>query len=127
LQDAARLRATPLSEAVDALGGRGAASLQAFLDLVAQMRFQTAAMSLPELVRHVLEASGLNAHYREEREGQERLENLEELVNAAAAFVTQEGFGLQRRRSSVRRLEPRPTASPPQTASTPPPAKPSRR
>ncbi|MDE2174969.1 MAG: UvrD-helicase domain-containing protein [Betaproteobacteria bacterium] len=95
LQDAARLRATPLSEAVDALGGRGAASLQAFLDLVAQMRFQTAAMSLPELVRHVLEASGLNAHYREEREGQERLENLEELVNAAAAFVTQEGFGLQ--------------------------------
>ena len=95
LQDAARLRATPLCEAVDALGGRGAASLQAFLDLVAQMRFQTAAMSLPELVRHVLEASGLNAHYREEREGQERLENLEELVNAAAAFVTQEGFGLQ--------------------------------
>ena len=94
LQDAARLRATPLSEAVDALGGRGAASLQAFLDLVAQMRFQTAAMSLPDLVRHVLEASGLNAHYREEREGQERLENLEELVNAAAAFVTQEGFGL---------------------------------
>ena len=95
LQDAARLRATPLSEAVDALGGRGAASLQAFLDLVAQMRFQTAAMSLPDLVRHVLEASGLNAHYREERDGQERLENLEELVNAAAAFVTQEGFGLQ--------------------------------
>jgi DNA helicase-2/ATP-dependent DNA helicase PcrA len=95
LQDAARLRATPLCDAVDALGGRGAASLQAFLDLVAQMRFQTAAMSLPDLVRHVLEASGLNAHYREEREGQERLENLEELVNAAAAFVTQEGFGLQ--------------------------------
>ncbi|WP_298294163.1 UvrD-helicase domain-containing protein [Thiomonas sp.] len=94
LQDAARLRAVPLSEAVDALGGRGAASLQAFLDQVAQMRRQTAAMSLPDLVRHVLDASGLFAHYREERDGQERLENLEELVNAAAAFVTQEGFGL---------------------------------
>ena len=95
LQDAARLRAVPLSEAVDALGGRSVASLQAFLDLVAQMRFQTAAMSLPDLVRHVLEASGLGPHYRDERDGQERLENLEELVNAAAAFVTQEGFGLQ--------------------------------
>ncbi|MDY0328994.1 MAG: UvrD-helicase domain-containing protein [Thiomonas sp.] len=95
LQDAARARATPLCAAVDALGGRGAASLQAFLDIVAQMRFQTAAMSLPDLVRHVLEASGLSAHYREERDGQERLENLEELVNAAAAFVMQEGFGLQ--------------------------------
>ncbi|OYV40102.1 MAG: DNA helicase II, partial [Thiomonas sp. 20-64-5] len=95
LQDAARLRATPLSEAVDTLGGRGAASLQTFLDLVAQMRAQTATMSLPELVRHVLDASGLSAHYREERDGQDRLENLDELVNAAAAFVTQEGFGLQ--------------------------------
>ncbi len=95
LQDAARLRAVPLCDAVDALGGRSALSLQAFLDLVAQMRFQTAAMSLPDLVRHVLEASGLGAHYRDERDGQERLENLEELVNAAAAFVTQEGFGLQ--------------------------------
>jgi DNA helicase-2/ATP-dependent DNA helicase PcrA len=95
LQDAARLRAVPLSDAVDALGGRGAASLQGFLDLIAQLRTQTAAMSLPDLVRQVLEASGLNAHYREERDGQERLENLEELVNAAAAFVTQEGFGLQ--------------------------------
>jgi DNA helicase-2/ATP-dependent DNA helicase PcrA len=95
LQDAARLRAVPLSDAVDALGGRGALGLQSFLDLVAQMRFQTAAMSLPDLVRHVLEASGLGPHYRDERDGQERLENLEELVNAAAAFVTQEGFGLQ--------------------------------
>ena len=95
LQDAARLRAVPLSDAVDALGGRGAASLQAFLAQVAQMRAQTAAMSLPELVRHVLDASGLNAHYREERDGQDRLENLDELVNAAAAFVIQEGFGLQ--------------------------------
>ena len=94
LQDAARLRATPLADAVGALGGRGANSLQVFLDLIERMRTQTAGMSLPDLVRHVLEASALNAHYREEREGQDRLENLEELVNAAAAFVTQEGFGL---------------------------------
>ena len=94
LQDAARVRSVPLAEAVSALGGRGAISLQAFLDLIDGMRARTAGMSLPDLVRHLLEASGLNAHYREERDGQDRLENLEELVNAAAAFVTQEGFGL---------------------------------
>jgi DNA helicase-2/ATP-dependent DNA helicase PcrA len=28
-----------------------------------------------------------------EKEGQDRIENLDELVNAAEAFVTQEGFG----------------------------------
>ena len=35
----------------------------------------------------MLEASGLNAHFRAEKDGQDRLENLEELVNAADAFV----------------------------------------
>jgi DNA helicase-2/ATP-dependent DNA helicase PcrA len=32
-------------------------------------------------------------HYRAEKEGADRVENLEELVNAAESFVTQEGFG----------------------------------
>jgi DNA helicase-2/ATP-dependent DNA helicase PcrA len=41
----------------------------------------------------VLDHSGLIEHYRAEREGQDRVENLEELVNAAESFVTQEGFG----------------------------------
>jgi DNA helicase-2/ATP-dependent DNA helicase PcrA len=31
--------------------------------------------------------------YKTEKEGQDRIENLEELVNAAESFVTQEGFG----------------------------------
>jgi DNA helicase-2/ATP-dependent DNA helicase PcrA len=41
----------------------------------------------------VLQRSGLLDFYRTEKEGQDRIENLEELVNAAEAFVTQEGFG----------------------------------
>ena len=94
LQDAARLRQVPLAEAISALGGRGAASQQAFIDLLAQAKHACTAMSLPDLVRHLLDVSGLLEHYRHEREGQDRVENLEELVNAATAFVTQEGFGL---------------------------------
>src|SRR5690606_21209928 len=35
--------------------------------------------------------SGLLAHYQADREGAERLENLQELVNAAAVFVNEEG------------------------------------
>ncbi len=94
LQDAARLRQVPLAEAISALGGRGAASLQAFIDLLAQAKHTCTAMSLPDLVRHLLEVSGLLEHYRHERDGQDRVENLEELINAATAFVTQAGFGL---------------------------------
>ncbi len=39
----------------------------------------------------MLELSGLRAHYRNEKEGQERLDNLDELINAAASFVAEEG------------------------------------
>ncbi|HZT55239.1 MAG TPA: 3'-5' exonuclease, partial [Burkholderiaceae bacterium] len=42
---------------------------------------------------HMLDASGLVTFYKTDKEGQDRLENLDELVNAAEAFVTQEGFG----------------------------------
>ena len=41
----------------------------------------------------MLHATGLLDFYRTEKEGQDRIENLEELVNAAESFVTQEGFG----------------------------------
>ena len=41
----------------------------------------------------VLQHSGLEEHYKLDREGQDRLENLAELVNAAESFVGQEGFG----------------------------------
>jgi DNA helicase-2/ATP-dependent DNA helicase PcrA len=48
---------------------------------------------LPELVRVVLEASGLLAHYETEKEGADRIENLEQMVSAATQFVSEEGFG----------------------------------
>ncbi len=40
----------------------------------------------------VIQRSGLIPHYQTEKEGQERIENLNELVNAAAAFVAEEGY-----------------------------------
>ena len=50
-------------------------------------------LTLREIIEHMLQASGLVEFYKTDREGTDRLENLEELVNAAEAFVTQEGFG----------------------------------
>jgi DNA helicase-2/ATP-dependent DNA helicase PcrA len=63
--------------------------IPAFVALVLQMREATKNLLLPEIIEHVTEASGLKAHYRAEREGADRLENLAELINAAATFVAE--------------------------------------
>jgi DNA helicase-2/ATP-dependent DNA helicase PcrA len=44
---------------------------------------------LAEVIEHMLEKSGLIAHYRAEKEGQDRVENLNELINAAANFMAE--------------------------------------
>ncbi len=64
----------------------------AFVQLIEGLRAQTLSLPLPEVVEHVIEHSGLVAHYANEREGQDRIENLRELVNAAAAFLAEEGI-----------------------------------
>ena len=37
--------------------------------------------------------STLLAHYQTEKEGADRIENLEQLVSAATLFISEEGFG----------------------------------
>jgi len=93
LQDAARASGRSLWQSIGAVGGKGGANLAAFTQRVDAMRAATFGQTLREIIVHVLEASGLVDFYKHERDGQERLENLEELVNAAESFVTQEGFG----------------------------------
>src|SRR5207244_313199 len=57
------------------------------------LRARTIDVTLREIIELVLHESGLIEHYKTERDGADRIENLEELVNAAESFVTQEGFG----------------------------------
>src|SRR5690606_38710512 len=63
-----------------------------FADLIQQMAHEAQVLPLPELIEHVVHHSGLLTHYQNDREGVDRLENLQELVNAAAAFVAEENF-----------------------------------
>ncbi|MES3012577.1 MAG: UvrD-helicase domain-containing protein, partial [Pseudomonadota bacterium] len=93
LQDAARASGRSLYQSVGALSGKAGANLQGFVALVDGMREKTRGMTLRDIIEHMLEASGLVTFYKTDKEGQDRLENLDELVNAAEAFVTQEGFG----------------------------------
>ncbi len=89
LQDNARSAGTSLWDTArrGTVGGRPGTSLRAFVEQLTRMRADTQSMPLPEAVAHVVEASGLNAHYKAEKDGQDRVENLAELVNAAQAFV----------------------------------------
>src|SRR5450631_1658900 len=93
LQDAAHACGRSLYQSVGSLAGKGGHNLAEFTRKIDAMREATRGLTLREIIVHMLETSGLVDYYKTEREGKDRLENLEELVNAAEAFVTQEGFG----------------------------------
>jgi DNA helicase-2/ATP-dependent DNA helicase PcrA len=93
LQDAARAAGCSLHDAVGATTGKAGANLGAFVAKIDVLREQTQGLSLREIIELVLQHSGLVEHFKAEREGADRVENLEELVNAAESFVTVEGFG----------------------------------
>jgi len=86
LQDAAKAAGSSLFAAAAQTGGKAAA----FVALIAKMK-ESAHLPLPELVDHVVELSGLREHYKADKEGQDRLANLDELINAATSFIAEEG------------------------------------
>jgi len=123
LQDIAKELGCSLHDAVSALKGRPGALISAFVAKIDVLREQTAASGLRDIVATMLEESGLLAHYRQDREGEDRVENLEELVNAAESFVRLEGFGRQEAaRSAAPAAGGADGASSPALAMEPPPA-----
>ncbi|MBK6853698.1 MAG: UvrD-helicase domain-containing protein [Burkholderiales bacterium] len=93
LQDAARASGRSLYQSVSAVSGAAGAKLAGFNKLIDDLHEATRGETLRMIIERMLATVGLIEFYRNEKEGQDRIENLEELVNAAEAFVTQEGFG----------------------------------
>ncbi|MDR4519542.1 MAG: UvrD-helicase domain-containing protein [Nitrosomonas sp.] len=95
LQDAARQQGCSLWTAAiqkcggdsHAAAGSNAKGLTGFVGLILSMRQDWESLPLPQIVERVLVQSGLISHYKNERDGADRLENLHELVNAATIFV----------------------------------------
>jgi DNA helicase-2/ATP-dependent DNA helicase PcrA len=92
LQDISTRLATSLYRSIHYMEGRSQTSLKKFADLIERMRFETRGLNLSDLVDRVINESGLVEHYQSEKEGEDRLENLKELVNAAASFAMAEGY-----------------------------------
>src|SRR5690606_2865434 len=63
LTDAARTLETSLYGGVARVPGKGGANLAQFAQLIGRMAHETRELPLPELVEHMLDASGLVAHY----------------------------------------------------------------
>jgi ATP-dependent DNA helicase UvrD (EC 3.6.1.-) len=68
--------------------GRGAAAVAQFQELIERLAAETAGRPLEAVFERAIEVAGLREHYRKERSEQAegRLENLDELINAARAF-----------------------------------------
>jgi len=89
MQEHAIAKNLPLSRAAleVKLSGKAASGVQDFLARIDRLRSATQSLPLVEVVEEALTLSGLREHYKTEREGAERIENLEELINAAASFI----------------------------------------
>lgn len=89
LQEVARQQDSSLWQA--ALQSTG--KISAFVALIKQMQEEAMGISLPEVAELATSLSGMKTFYQNEKEGADRIENLEELVSAATAFMNQ-GIGM---------------------------------
>jgi DNA helicase-2/ATP-dependent DNA helicase PcrA len=89
IQSNARLSHCSLWQATCSGGGRSGAALANFVSLIERLRSETAEMTLPDTMEHMLDHSGLRAYYQAEKEGEDRLENLNELTNAAVNYLAE--------------------------------------
>jgi DNA helicase-2/ATP-dependent DNA helicase PcrA len=90
LQEAAHRANSSLYNAAAILGGKAGASVGNFIRLIETLRAEVRELPLPKVIAHMIERSTLRQHYLSEKEGQERLQNLDELISAATNFVQEE-------------------------------------
>lgn len=71
-----------------AITSRALSALQQFVDLISETEVDIKNMELYEQIEHVIHQSALIAHYEKEKgeKGRNRIENLDELINAGRSF-----------------------------------------
>ena len=74
--------------------GRTSGAMNAFLDAIDLLDGQTKTLPLAQKMEKVIAASGLKEHYKKEKgeQAEARLENLDEIINAAKSFEKPEGL-----------------------------------
>ena len=89
LQEAARSQSCSLWQAaINKVGnGRPGKGLEGFVALIKQMQDDAKGLTLPEMTELATTMSGLKTFYQTEKEGEDRIANLDELMNAAVSFL----------------------------------------
>jgi len=77
------------------VSGRSGTALAQFVAMIDALRTSSETLRLPELIEEILERSQLNAYYAAEKDGQDRVENLHELINAATLFAEDFEHGVE--------------------------------
>ena len=76
-----------LMQAVSYVDGRGGIALTDFAKLINSIREQINGCDLIEIIKIIIQQSNISEYYQNQRDGNERLENIEELVNAATQYL----------------------------------------
>lgn len=107
LQEHAREQSCSLWAAVDFMkAGASRSKLEQFQALVEKLRLQAQEMDLPSFIRQVIELTGLEAFYAQEAsfEKSDRLDNLDQMVQAAQQFVEENAFSESQKATSLVRM-----------------------
>jgi DNA helicase II / ATP-dependent DNA helicase PcrA len=81
-----------LCDAYTHLSGRSRANIEQFIHIITDLQQQAQQLSLADSIQYMLNSSGLLAHYTQDKEDEDRLNNLKELVTAAHRFYEEEGL-----------------------------------
>lgn len=90
LQEIATGRNISLFDAVEFLSGKARQNVSGFNHLIATMQTDTKILNLAEIISYVIETSGIRAHFENDKDGEERLENLNELISAVSGFIPED-------------------------------------
>ena len=97
LQESARAQDCSLWQAaINKVGnGRPGKGLEGFVALIKQMQDDAKGLTLTEMTEIATTMSGLKNFYQLEKEGEDRIANLDELINAAVSFMNNNSNALE--------------------------------
>lgn len=97
LQEAARAQSCSLWQAaINKVGnGKPGKGLDGFVALIKQMQDDAKGLTLPEMTELATTMSGLKGFYQLEKDGEDRIANLDELINAAVTFINNNNDALE--------------------------------
>ena len=91
LQELALQRQISLFDAVEFLPGKSKLTVGKFIDLIRMMQSDIKVLNLTEVISYIIETSGIRAHFEADpKDGEERLDNLNELVTAVSGFTAED-------------------------------------